>query len=147
MERTDIAKLIKTADEPRGFSSKYWVDDGTKKLIKYNNPTFQDGDVMESLAANVLNCLKVDVVNVHLGYNSDNEFLEKENISSPNCCIVDNFLTKPGDVSISLMGYRIPKVNTGNEQKNISSCFYKVFNMFDSLPNIDEILELFLAIV
>lgn len=138
MERVDVAQFSQLHEEPRGYSTKYWIYDEFERLVKYNGPGYFDGDVMESLAANILNCLHIDTVNVHLGYNSNKEELLARKIDNPNCCIIDSFLIDPADVAIDLFGYRIAKVNTGNMYKDISCCFQKMFYVFRQLMNISE---------
>lgn len=132
MDRIDVSNLTKQLEESRGFSDKYWVNNnGIKQLIKYNGPTFEDQDVMECLAADILNRLNINTVNVSLGYNQNAA-------NNPYCCIVDNFLTSPADKSINLANSEWVKVSTTDEQKKISIYFYKLFAIFMQLPNINE---------
>ncbi len=136
MERIDVTDLTKTGEEPRGFSEKYWINDGIDKLVKYNSSVCVDSDVMESLSTTIFNALHIDVVNVALGYNSTC-------VDEQHCCIVDSFLTDKADISINLLNYKWPKVNTNDQQKNISSCFYKMFSIFGNLMGMNsESLEL-----
>ncbi len=138
MERLDVGCFEKEREEPRGYSNKYWINAGKRKLIKYTDPTSKNADIMESLASFILKMLNVDTVDVLLGYNSNQEFLKKINVDSPNCCIIDNFLKTPSEIVINLLNFRWVKVNTGDKQKDISSCFYKMFQMFSKLDNISE---------
>ncbi len=134
MERIDVSKLIKRLNEPRGFSDKYWIhykDDDM--LIKYNGYACPDQDVMECISSDILNLLDINTVNVALGFNTNMELdIEKK------CCIVKSFLSCPGDVTINLLNNKWTRVKTDNIQKNISSCFLKIFTMFSRLMDISD---------
>lgn len=132
MERIDVTNLPKISEEPRGHSVKYWIDQESPKIIKYNDPTCKDADVMESLSSTILHALNIPAISVELGYNQNQEYLDQMNIDDPKCCIIDSFLIRPGD-TIHEIHPNWSRPNTKDEQKNISICFYKVFSMFDSL--------------
>ena len=136
MLRKDITDLPIIFNEPRGYSIKYWVFDGNEKLIKYNNSASPDADVMEMLAMELLNCLNIDTVKVSLGENKDKAMLEELGIDNGNCAIIDTFLTDRADIVINLLYNKFSIVNTNDIQKNISSCFYKMFHIFSGLMNI-----------
>lgn len=138
MERININKFRIISEEPRGYSDKYWVIDGQKKLIKYNGSVCKDQDVMESISSIILKHLGIKCVSVKLGYNPVPEALKQMNIETPNCCIIDSFLESSADVTINLLNNPWPKTNTSDEQKNISSSFYKIFKIFESLMGIKE---------
>ena len=136
MNRKDISNIKAIREEENGYSTKYWIYDGKYKLVKYNEPTCIDGDIMEKLASDILNNIGINAVNVELGYNSDQAMLEKIKITDPNCALIESYLEE-GETDINI-NKPLPKVNTGDEQKNISSCFFKTFNLFNQLPNINE---------
>ncbi len=138
MERININKFRIYGDEPRGYSDKYWVIDDKKKLVKYNGATCPDQDVMEHISYTILTHLGIKCVKVGLGYNSEEEALKQMNLDDPRCCIIDSFLEEPADVTINLLNNTWVKPNINDEQKNISSCFYKVFNIFNNLAGIKE---------
>ncbi|MCI9110781.1 MAG: hypothetical protein HFH47_03085 [Bacilli bacterium] len=138
MERINISNFKIISEEPRGYSDKYWVIDGQKKLIKYNGSVCKDQDVMECISSIILKHLGIKCVNVKLGYNPVSEVLKQMNIESRNCCIIDSFLENPADVTINLLNNPWPKKVNSDEQKNISSCFYKLFKIFEDLKGIKE---------
>ena len=134
MERIDVASFAKTHEEPRGNNDKYWVDD---KLVKYNDPTCPDTDVMESISSFILMYLGIKQVDVELGYNSNSEMVEEMNLNDNNCCIIDSFLTEEGDTLVGLPS-KWSKILSDDEQKNISGCFYKMFKIFSEFRDISE---------
>lgn len=138
MERINISELSKAYEEPRGYSTKYWVTSPTKRLIKYNDVTSPDADVMESLAATILNSLHIDSVNARLGINTNGSQIDSLGITDPNCCIIDSFLVDDADVTISLTHNKWARTSANDEQKNIDRCFYRVFSIFGNLMGISE---------
>lgn len=138
MERKDISNYTFIGEEPRGYNKKYWVNQNGNKIIKYNNKTVPDGDVMEYLSYLILKKLNISAVKVELGYNSSEDQLQQLGVDNPNCCIIDSFLTEQGDVTIQLRNKKWVKSISNNEDKNIRNCFHKVFNIFSSLDDVDD---------
>ena len=136
MERKDVTDLDIISIEPRGYNFKYWVFDGIKKIIKYNSPINPDADIMEMLAMNLLKLLKIDTINVTLGENKDANMLQKLGVDDGNCAVIDTFLTDEADIVVNLLYNKWVKVKTNDVQKEISSCFYKMFTIFSNLMNI-----------
>ncbi|MBQ9011087.1 MAG: hypothetical protein IJ093_00345 [Bacilli bacterium] len=138
MERKDVSNLYKKSEEPRGYSAKYWINDGTDKLVKYNNPACPDSDVMESLSSNILKLLNIPVVNVWLGYNRSEEEIKELDLTDNRCAIIESFLTQKGDIVYSLP-QTWSKIESNNIEKQIRTCFFKVTSMFDRFFGNDEV--------
>ena len=136
MERIDVSAFRIIREEPRGYSDKYWISDDKKKLVKYNGSTCLDQDVMEYISCILLNELGISCVKVNLGYNQNKEALSRMDTKDPNCCIIDSFLENKAEVAISLANSPWVKIETDDEQKKISRCFYKMFQLFESLSEI-----------
>ena len=134
MNRIDVAQFPIKKEELKGYSTKYWIDDNKPKLVKYNEPTCKDGDIMESLSSEILKNVGVAAVNVTLGYNSNDQMLKSLNLDDSHCALIDSFLNDD-EVSCNI-NTNIPKVKTPDVQKNISSAFYKTFNLLNNLPDI-----------
>lgn len=136
MERIDVSTFRIISEEPRGYSDKYWINDDKKKLVKYNGSTCLDQDIMEYISCILLNELGINCVKVILGYNPNKEALSRMDTKDPNCCIIDSFLENKAEVAISLANSQWVKIETDDEQKKISSCFYKMFRIFENLSEI-----------
>lgn len=138
MNRIDVADFPKVNEEPRGFNVKYWIDAGGKKIVKYNDPSVKDSDVIESLSSLILKYLGLPTTDVILGYNSDQEYLKDNGLSDPNCCIINTFLQKPSEIVINLLNNPWKYHKTADIQKDISIAFYGMFKIFSNLMDINE---------
>lgn len=138
MERIDVTNLKILSSEPRGYNVKYWVNDGKKKLVKYNSLMSPDADIMEKLASEILKNLDVETIDVQLGKNNNQLLLKVLKLNSGDCAVIDTFLTDEADIVVNLLYNKWVKINTNDIQKNISSCFYKMFNIFAGLANISS---------
>lgn len=130
MNRIDVAKLKFLRIEPRGRGvvKKFWISHkGKNKLVKISEPSM-DQDMMEYLSYLILREIHIPCVSVELGYDSD---------SSKNCCLIDSYLEKEGDVSYEMIGWNYEKGKTTEEL--IQRCIQQVFEKYASLFHIDRI--------
>lgn len=133
MKRKDIVNIPKIGKEPRGTNNKYWIKDkGINKLVKYNSDIYPDLDVMESLASDILKKIKIDCVNVELGYNSD---------IKQNCCIIDSFLLKDCEVLYEI-DIDWPEREIKDINREIEMSFGRVFGIFYKLCSEEELKQL-----
>lgn len=129
MNRIDVSHLDFCKVEPRGRGvyEKFWIQhEGTYKLVKISEGTI-DQDVMEYLSSIILNSIGIPCVKVSLGYDS---------FSSKNCCLVDSFLEKEGDVSYEMVGWTLKRGKTAKEE--IELCLNQVFQKYASLFQISK---------
>lgn len=103
MERIDVTNLKILSSEPRGYNVKYWVNDGKKKLVKYNSLMSPDADIMEKLASEILKKLDVETIDVELGENNNQLLLKVLKLDSGDCAVIDTFLTDEADIVVNLL--------------------------------------------
>lgn len=125
MKRVNISSFEPIAQEPRGFTKKYWIDSGIHQLIKFNNDLYPDQDIMEKLSCDFLEVLEIPHASVELGTNGID-----------NCCIVNTFL-KEGEVLYEV-DYRWAVRETNDVMSDIGISFSKVFTIFENLYDIDK---------
>lgn len=129
MNRIDVTKLefLKIEPRGRGVKEKFWIQQGeTQRLVKISSPN-TDQDVMEYLSSIILKELGIPCVSVSLGYDA---------YSKMNCCLVDNFLQKEGDVSYEMVGWKLLKGK--NFEDELQLCLNQVFDKYSSLYNIKD---------
>ncbi len=133
MLRKDVNSFPRITKESRGHSPKFWIIDGSKKLVKYNTNPYEDGDVMEMLASEILDVLNIKHVNVELGYDSNKKRLEQIDAINQNCAMVESYMTEEGDVSFELIN-NIPISTSSTNEKQIRNNLFKIHKLFQDLP-------------
>ena len=133
MLRKDINSLQRIAKESRGFSPKFWVFDGIKKLIKYNTKLYHDGDLMEMLSSEILDILHIKHVNIELGFDNNQKRLQQINAANQNCSIIDTYMIEEGDISFELIK-NLPKTSSNSTKKQIRNKLYGIKKTFQDLP-------------
>lgn len=129
MNRISVVKFAVMRMEPRGIGvkEKFWIQqNGKYQLVKISEPSV-DQDIIEFLSSMILKEIGVSCVNVTLGY---------DNYTDKNCCLVDSFLTKEGDVSYEITGWQFIRRNTMEEELEL--CVQQVFQKYASLYGITE---------
>lgn len=140
--RKDVSTLPRISEESRGFSPKFWVFDGVKKLVKYNTNLCPDGDLMEMLSADIMDVLGINHVKVELGYDSDDERVKQLNVTDQNCCLVHTYMHDVGDVSFEIIK-KIPKSCSSTVEKQIRNNLSGVRNILRNLSgNTDDVADI-----
>ena len=124
MNRISVIDLEVIKMEPRGVGvkEKFWVQqDGIYKLVKISEPGV-DQDIMEFLSSIILKEIGVSCVDVSLGY---------DQYTHKNCCLVNSFLTKEGDVSYAMTGWQFVRGKTVEEELEV--CLQQVFQKYAAL--------------